>query len=208
MIAICDNDVVAKLAQFSLLQDFLTHLRKQKLELQLQPNVEATFDLKNKSGTLKKLSSEAQRKEIAALVQKSQTVQLSAQGDEFVEMCHLVEGIDPGDAVWLGVGASTPGSMIFTGDKRALRAVSRETVCRPIAERLAGRVVCFEQIVLALFDEAGYPVLRSRIRAAPEVDISVCSAFPAATVTRADATAKLGQFIERLRSEVGALLHP
>lgn len=208
MIAIVDNDVMAKLTRFSLLAAFVGYLQKRKLALELQPAIDGTFDLAGKTGDLSKLKNVACRNELAAVAAKASRIKLNAAGSQLLQSCHLVEGIDPGDAIWLSVGASDPNSTVFTGDKRALRAVARDGACKQIVAQLAGRVVCLEQLVMDLFDEVGYAVVRAGVRNAPDADPSTSSAFPDQLTKRAEASAKLTVQVDALRAGTGLLLRP
>ena len=208
MIAIIDNDVIAKLARFDLLIAFHKQLKKLKYEPRLTPLIDSTFDLAGKSPVPKKVRTLEQRQVIAELAAGCSRIALNDEGHELLKLCYQVEGIDPGDSIWLCVAASTPDSIVFTGDKRALRSVSASNDCAPIVKRLAGRVVCLEQIVVGLFDEEGYPVVRSRIRLDPEADGAVSSAFPEKVTSRADAMLVLEGKIATLRASTGGLLVP
>lgn len=205
MIAIIDNDFVSKLARIELLNAFHAVMSKRKIVPHLQPSIDGTFDLA-KRGALRKLATEAQRDSLAAFAAKAKRVSLDDCGIGLVETCHLVEGIDPGDAIWLSAGACNAQSIVFTSDKNALRAVANTPSCKEIADRLAGRVCCLEQFVLEQFEDLGYAMVRKGIIADPGADGALTNSVPSLATKRAEAEPALRHYIDRLRTETGALL--
>ncbi|MDQ1835231.1 hypothetical protein [Massilia scottii] len=67
--------------------------------------------------------------------------------------------IDPGEAVLMSVTASHPQGIFITGDKRALEALSRH----PARARLAGKIMCIEQMVKRCLDVKGREWLLANI---------------------------------------------
>ena len=207
MLAIVDNDVVVKLARFGLLTALESHLQAQKRTIALQPLIDGTLDLANKTGQLKKFTTHDQRAVAAALAAKVGRVTLNDRGKKLIELCVHTEGVDPGDAVWLAVGASTPGALICTGDKTALRGVARDTGCAEIVQALQGRVVCLEQIVADLIGRESIAIVRKGILAEPAADAAVASCF-GAQKNQADSQRELAALIDGLRADTGGLLRP
>lgn len=206
MTAILDIDFVAKLTRLDLLRPLGDYLRKGRLQPYFQPSMVATFDLEKRMGSLKMLDSEAERAALAAFITKASKLELDDCGKQLIEHCHLVEGIDSGDALWLAAGACMKDALIFTHDKRALRAVASATSCKSIAERLAGRVVCLEQFMLQLIEQEGVVIVRKQVRSKPNVDPGLAAAFPTDRTPAADAQVTLNKAISELRYDTGKLL--
>ena len=203
--AIVDIDVICKLTRLSQLDAFQKYLRDRNLTALLQPSIDATLDLDNRRGIVHLLASQEQKATVAAFARGVGRVELNERGQELIELCHLVEDVDPGDAIWLAAAASMPDCVVFTGDKRALRAVCGAEACAPIVQAISGRVVCLEQIILELFDPS-YVMLRAAVREDPAADAVIANAFPAKATPKAEATAALLAEVEKLRRETGPLL--
>jgi hypothetical protein len=207
VIAIVDNDVMAKLTRYGLLSPFLDDLARSKRELRLTPRIVATFDLENRGGKLDKLDTEAQRAALAAVAIPAKKIALNSHGQKLVDMCHNVEGIDPGDSVWLAAGASEADALVYTGDKVALRAAAGDVACRPLVALLAGRCHCLEQIILGMFDTHGIAPVRKAVLNHPDVDGAIPKAFAKGLVTtKAEASAVLLHEIDQLRARCAPLL--
>lgn len=54
--------------------------------------------------------------------------------------------IDTGEAILFSASAHYAMCLIATGDKRSLRALARLANAESIIDRIAGRVICFEQM--------------------------------------------------------------
>lgn len=49
--------------------------------------------------------------------------------------------------------------MIVTADHRCLKALATSTACANIYQRLQGRVICYEQVLLRILKQAGYAAI-------------------------------------------------
>ena len=90
----------------------------------------------------------------------------------WLEKLTAIEAIDPGE-VLIFARAGESGLLLWTGDKRALRALKAIEGFTPA---LAGHVVVLEAIMLALCDRFGHEEMRQRIAPLAVVDrmIEVC----------------------------------
>jgi hypothetical protein len=64
-------------------------------------------------------------------------------------------GIDPGEALYFASLAERPELAMMTGDRRALMALATAPDLRDVRERIAGRILCFEEILDALVEAHG-----------------------------------------------------
>lgn len=213
MLAIVDNDVAGKLARFGLVSAFESLMRREHRKISLQPHIDATFDLKKLAPITKlgpgKFATEAQRDTLADFAKRCGRIKLDVDcGQKLVTYCALVDGIDSGDAVWLSVAACDAHSVLFTHDKTALTAAANTPSCKPIADRLSGRVYCFEQLIVWLIDDLGFHVVRKAVLSDPATDGAIVGAFAGDGVTQASAKTSLGNRIQALRLKTGALLAP
>ena len=92
--------------------------------------------------------------------------------DVWLDKLTSVQSIDPGEAQLLAMGAAT-GSLVMTGDKRALRAVKN---IGDFSHSLSGRIVVLETILIALCDRFGPAKIRQYIPelAASDMMVKVC----------------------------------
>tara|TARA_R110000787_G_scaffold249816_1_gene355402 strand:+ start:1226 stop:1858 length:633 start_codon:yes stop_codon:yes gene_type:complete len=206
LLAICDNDFLAKLTRFGLLNSFESRIRRERGRISYQPSIEGTFDLQNKVGSNLKLPKFEHRDQLRKFVEKHTSISLDDCGKRLVTCCYMVNGIDVGDAVWLAAAACDSNSVVYTHDKNALRAVAREKACTQVNNRLSGRVRCLEQEMLMQIDDVGFAVVRAGVAAEPEADKAMINAFCQPNATRAAAKTKLIEYIEKLRAETGNLL--
>ena len=80
-----------------------------------------------------------------------------------------VPAIDAGEQLLLGALAATPGALLLTGDKRALRALAQPEVATQVSS-CHGRVVCLDQWFLFAVDEIATAQLVAHFRLCIEAD--------------------------------------
>ena len=115
--------------------------------------------------------------------------------------------VDEGERVLVAGVLYHSGSLLTTGDKNALRALSAEPACVGICQRLDGRVVHLEQVILRLIDDLGFEVVRARIVPVRQCDEAVRAAFGSGMqATEASVRGYLEQSIAELRLASGSLL--
>jgi hypothetical protein len=90
----------------------------------------------------------------------------------WLEKLTAIEAIDPGE-VLIFARAGESGLLLWTGDKRALRALK---AIEDFTPALAGHVVVLEAIMLALCDRFGHEEMRQRVAPLAAVDrmVEVC----------------------------------
>ncbi len=115
--------------------------------------------------------------------------------------------IDTGEAILFSASAHYAGCLVSTGDKRSLRALATLPNAQPIIDRLAGRVICFEQIVLRIIDRFGFDLVRSKVVPASDCDTALRAAFGSGLeATEESVRHCLAAYIGYLRDETGPLL--
>lgn len=105
------------------------------------------------------------------------------------------------------MAARSDDALFVTGDKNALRALSSEGRCATFATRLAGKVICVEQVLFALMNRHGFEWLHARVSASPATDSGVAN-IVAPGMGASDANAREGfeSTIKHLKGQTGALL--
>lgn len=205
MIAILDNDLVKKLTKYGLLAATQTLLKRKYTEFQLQPTIDATFDLENKQGKFDKLDTPAQKSEMLKFSKQCKRVSLDDCGKKLASKIHLEEGIGPGDSIWLSAAACNSNAHLYTGDKRALRAARKSSACAEVVSKIAGRSYCLEQLIKELIASEGIAVVRRQILDNSGVDDSVEYCF-ADKQGKEETTSKLNSKIDALKSDTDPIL--
>ena len=98
-----------------------------------------------------------------------------------------------------------PDFLLMSGDKNCMKALFQ--LPDEIYQRLCGRVVCLEQIVLKMIDVLGFEVVCSRIRPAVQYDktIQICFGYSQAAV-ESEVRAALQSYINDIHSAAPGLL--
>ncbi len=125
----------------------------------------------------------------------------------------LEEGLplDGGEGQILAIVASRAGSLMVTGDKRAVASV--ETILNLAGSRGAcdGRIACLEQLMTSVLRFTGVEDLRQRVCREPSADTAISNAFScyADSVAREeDVLAGLGSYVEHVRRSGPSVLRP
>jgi len=114
---------------------------------------------------------------------------------EWLDRLVSTPDIDVGEAQLLALTAER-GLLLMTGDKRALRAVASVP---GFAERLSGRIVVLEAVLLALCRSKGTEAVRAAVRPIVAIDQSVKIAFSSGNP---DCEAALWSYFDDLQRHV------
>jgi hypothetical protein len=118
-----------------------------------------------------------------------------------------IVGIDTGEAILFSASAYYSDFLLATSDKNSLRALSANAACQAICLRLAGKVICFEQIVLRLLDHFGFDPTRHKLVPARHCDTVLRALFGSGLeATEDNVRSGLASYIMELRNQTGALL--
>ena len=116
--------------------------------------------------------------------------------------------IDEGEAVLFAAAGSYPGCHVATGDKRALATLAAlGPAGHGVRDRLAGRVVCLEYVLVQLIDALGFTDVLNRVVPAREYDTVLRAVFNLDS-TEASVRAGLTSYIAALRTDAPGLLVP
>jgi hypothetical protein len=118
-----------------------------------------------------------------------------------------IAGLDAGEVTLIGMLCSDPQALLVTGDKRALRALTAPGL-EDIVERIAGRIMCLEQVLLSALDRMGVGALVAAIEPHRELDTAVRCAVPLAShAVELDVRTGLGSYINDIRAQAPSLLY-
>ena len=171
-----DNDVILKLSEYNLLDDACNALGVASDQVRVLPSAKHYF------------------LRMCQKIDKGGAGSYSVAGLEraisFAEQAHAVEDysnldwladcddIDIGEAQLATWAAGTAESaLLLTGDKRFLKALARHDAARDVFYRLAGRVVCLEELVKALIEHLGFERVQEAVASSPQCDRALSNVF-------------------------------
>lgn len=164
-----DNDVILKLVTCNLFDEAIA-----AFDIDLSNiHVLETARFSMRSNKTKKNYSETVIEKAIATIKDFHTVEAQADNPLFD-----LKIPDMGDELKLIVAASAETSFYFaTGDKRCLRALTGITELATMREKLSGRVICLEQIIMKIIQVYGFEVVKQKIIPARSCDKVLQSAF-------------------------------
>jgi len=210
MIAIIDNDVILKLARWDLLEE---------LKVLLGGNPQTIFHLPTcvhaLCGRPARMVKTGCDPESASRIREfcDQTQRLSPRvHSEVLELLAAVPEIDPGEVQIFAVASAEPTSFTYMCDKRSLVALSQARGLRTIAESLAGRVKCLEQVMAELILQEGIQEVGLKVMACnPIADQAITIAFkkhPNDLREEVEIWEALQSYYRNLQGGTGVLLAP
>jgi hypothetical protein len=196
MIVLSDNDILYKLAYCDLLCEFVSFLQVPSKSIMILPT--CIFKLR------KVLKSEP----VVLARIDSFCREVSVLTDDGVDMGILTEiadtGVDAGEALLAAQVATNPDAYLVTGDKRAIRAFAQLPVGRA-RSGLAGRILCFEELMIGMLQRFGFSKLEDRVTAGAACDGVLRIAFGQGR-NEQHALACLNSFAGELRSTSSVFL--
>lgn len=205
MICFTDNDILHKLAAFDLWEEARAVLSVSPKQVLLLPTAPFALGLNDPAKAIARHGT-ALASRLQETVTASLTVEESPAVDDQIALAGVL-GIDQGEAILIALASRSPPAMLLTGDKRSLRALATEPACKPIVERLAGRVVVLEQVVRAIVTTYPFEIIRDKVVPAVAVDTAIRAVWGSgALARRADVLAGLDAYIQDLRGQTGRLL--
>ncbi len=170
---VVDVDAVAKLAHWQLLQDLPSLAAAPWAQIGTLPSLQfrARKAVSTPDGKLFRNAAAAQSTMDVLPLMRT----LPSADDAHLAPFQGVADIDAGEAVLLAILMTHSGEHLLTGDKRALRGLSR----LPLALRshFAGRIMVIEEVVLSALEMHGIEWLRERICPQREVDLAISIAL-------------------------------
>jgi hypothetical protein len=201
VICLADNDIIHKLAACDLLDVVLVALSLRRTDVYVLPTAKYKFRVTPRGSVQgeRRYGAEvfARIRDFLASVREINVPGLS----EELQLLAGVDDIDPGEAVLFTATAQFDQYLLATGDKNSLRALASTSVCRPIAQRLCGHVICFEQIIKRVIQHCGFSYVQDKVIPARACDTALRVAFGLGSdATEASVLATLDSYINELRS--------
>lgn len=200
MVLFLDNDVLQKLAMLELLDE--------AIDVAGASSVHVLYTARYRYKKQQKKLGEALCNRILAFIDTCTEIEEAPSNAAVFQ--HKPD-IDHGEAILLDAAAKTSGSVLWTGDKRCIIALAGDDSLQHIASALAGRILCFEQIVVRLIDRCGFAAVHERVLAAPpfwDRSVGQVAFGSGAKATEPNVREALEHTIANLRSKTGALLGP
>jgi hypothetical protein len=207
MICLSDNDVVLKLACCDLLNETPDVLGVNRAEVFVLPTARHVLlkPLKDPEKARARLG-DAVFQRVTLFLDSVQVIEAAPSPQEMLLFDDIV-GLDPGEAILFSATAHYPDFILATSDKNSLRTLSATAACEAICRRLAGKVLCFEQVILRLIDGLGFNPIRDKVVPARDCDTALRAVFGSGLdATEDNVRAGLTSYINHLRSQTGALL--
>ena len=174
MSAICflDNDAILKLTACNLLAEAMLCLGVERADIYVLESAQHVF---RSNQRLRRNYSEQTCDLAIEFVLGCQVITPPTDLNE-LEMLNQIVNIDRGEALLISATANVDVFWLTTGDKRCINAVASSGL-EEIERRLAGRVVCLEQVILKLIDREGFELVRDRVIPGRDCDKVLKSAF-------------------------------
>jgi len=144
------------------------------------------------------------RTSAAAATAKAALEQMTDPGvpdSTLLESLSAFPDIDPGEAILLALTAQTEGAALLTGDKRALRRLSKT----PLAKKFSERIVVIEQVLQSTLKLKGRDWFLANVCPSREIDKAIAISLGSdCTVSQSNLEAGLASYI----GEMEALANP
>jgi hypothetical protein len=197
-----DNDVVLKLAQYDILNEFAGVFGEPTNSFIL-PTLRYRFSLNDDTKAMRIVRDGAALERLRAFVASASEL-VDEPDATLLSVLDDLPAVDVGEAILFAIASSDSHCLVFTGDKRSVVALAGSESTRGIVRSLAGRVHCLEQVVARILDshqEALVQKIQGRVW---DQSLQIC--FGCGTVQ--GALRGLGSYYRNLRETTGDLLAP
>ncbi len=202
-LAIVDNDIVDKLTAVDLLPDLPGLLGVPASGLRILPTLKWRY-LKKRAKAVARLT-EQKVNDILAFCERTAAVPNAP--DEDVAAMASIQNLDDGELLLISYASRQPDSVLVTGDKRCLAALTTTPSASAVAARLDGRVLCLEQLIVRAIAQLDFEVVRARVVPNMACDTALRASFGSGLLsTQANVESALASQIASLRSSSGRLL--
>ncbi len=204
-ICFLDNDIIHKLVALNLFYAAIDALQVERSNMQVLPTARYWFQgQKRKARQYSDVIWDAG----IAVVSGCKPIQVDRDSgclEEIEYLSQFQNDIHVGEQELILATRSPPDFFLLTGDKVCMRALPQ--LKAKIYGRLAGRVICFEQVVLLLIRRLGFERVKERVVPMRECDKALRVCFGSGEqATEENVVVNLEDYIEGLRREAPGLL--
>jgi hypothetical protein len=202
VIVFIDNDILLKLSCCDLLNETMAVLRLSAADVRVLRTARFVFQ---RNRQVADRYSEQGRFRAVAFVKSCQTI-VEEGGDEF-ERLQATDGIDIGEARLLAATSGLANFVLMTGDKRCLQVLAAQAELAEVRQRLQGRVICLEQVILRLIQRSGFDWVKARVVPMMACDTALQACFGSGELaTETNVVEALEAYITALRQDAPGLL--
>jgi hypothetical protein len=202
MVCFLDNDVILKLTACDLFWEAIATLNVTPADLRVLDTARPVFQ---NSANVKSRYPEEIRNAAIAIVRQCQKV--SIVKNETFKALQQIDDIDQGEATLISALPPESPFWLITGDKRCLCAIAHHPQLNSVRQKLKGRVICLEQLILKLLNTHSFDFVLAKILPARDYDTALKSCFGSGTeATPENVTQALKAYIADLRQNSGELL--
>lgn len=203
-IAFLDNDIILKLIACDLFEEGIKALGVNQEQIRVLAVARFYFQ---KSRKIRQSYSEEICNKAVQLVSQCQRIQGDAVDPDELSLLQSIEGIDPGEAVLIAGTKNETDFYFISGDKRCLKALGWGKNLDAIRERLRGKGICLEQIILRLIEVKGFDFVFSKVLPARGYDTALRAIFGSGErATQDNVIMSLRGYIRALQEESNGLL--
>lgn len=194
-----DNDVLIKLAHWGLLERLAPSLGAEASQVAALESLQ----FRARRADKKLFSSTEVARSLADFLGHTSSLPVA----DLAEIAQLqgIVGLDAGEVALVAACLSDSEALLITGDKRAIGALF--TSCPPeITERLCGRVICLEQLMVLMADQGPSSAVIEGIMRCREIDTAVRAVVGPSGCHESSFREGMGAYICDLRRSTGPLL--
>jgi hypothetical protein len=200
VICFLDNDILLKLSAVDLLDESIASLGFNPEDLRVLDTARHVFRRNRKVSTK---YSEVVRDRAIEFVKACQTIVPEVTG-EFIVLNRL---LDVGEATLVAATCEVLPFVLMTGDKRCLQVLAAQVELAEVRERLQGRVIFLEQVILRLIQRSGFDWVKARVVPMMVCDMALQACFGSgALATETNVVEALEGYIATLRQDAPGLL--
>ncbi|NER51926.1 MAG: hypothetical protein F6J92_35855 [Symploca sp. SIO1A3] len=195
-----DNDVILKLVACNLFWESINVLGLSPSDVRVRATTKYYFQKKPKKYP------QTVRDQAIAIIEKCQLIDDPPINEE-LQTLQQIEGIDPGEGVLIAATQTEASFYLVTGDKNCLRALANAPELDKIRQRLKGRVVCLEQLILRLVETQAFDGILTKVLPGRQYDAALKAVFGSGEkATKENVLLALRGYVDNLRSETEELL--
>jgi hypothetical protein len=180
-IGFVDNDILLKLIAFNLFESAIDSLNLTQDDLRVLRTAKHVFRRKRSQNKI--YSNEIWSKAIE-ITEQCQLIENPKSSDEAIATLLEEQQLDPfrdqlhpGETQLILATRNQPDFLLLSGDKKCLTALPK--IPTHIYQRLCGRVICVEQLVLRMIEILGFEAVCDRIQPNAQYDktIQICFGY-------------------------------
>ncbi len=199
-----DNDIVLKASRYDLIEELKNHIGGIE-SIRILDTLRYRFYLNDKMKALTYCKTDEAFNRLIEFVAQSPILELPENSDD-ISRLNEVTNIDQGEVLLFAYNIWAPGSVTFTGDKRAILALSNIADINDLVDVIRGRVKCLEQIAAEFIYKYGFEIIQNKINSDQDCDKSLKNCFRCPT--EGDVMYGLKSYYEDLNSATNGLLAP